>query len=165
MAKAYALCPVCGTRLTVEDTDDATICTVCGKPFITAKGIEAAYSPSDQFTDSENDPDMFPFFYNITIEREKKIVGALISYVFAIDDQPAVLGNGQGITITTNRKRIYLPVLKTNNSDLFVEGFLVGSADGRDINIKFAACLGKSKVANLKASTNPTISFVTTGEL
>ncbi len=165
MAQVYALCPVCGMQITVEDTDDATICSVCGKPFITSKGIEAFSSSPDKFTGSENDPDMFPFFYNINIEREKKIVGALISYVFMIDNQPAIIGNGQGITITTNRKKIEIPVLKTNNSDLFVEGVLVGSADGRDINLKFAACLGKSKVANLKATTNGTISFVTTGEI
>ena len=33
------ICPVCGKKIQIDDSNDANICIICGKPFITEKAV------------------------------------------------------------------------------------------------------------------------------
>jgi hypothetical protein len=158
---AVTLCPFCGAELTVEKNAEAAICNDCGKPFVAAPAIEAFFNRPNVTTTSDNDPDMFPHFYNIHIRRkENKLVARAIDYLFALDGEAVTLKNGGEFTISTNCRRIEVPVLKTNYNDLHVEGTLIGFPDGNDIQLEFKAKLGKTEIAEILYKSNPSIHFV-----
>ena len=64
------------------------------------------------------------------------------------------------MSISTNRRRIEIPVLKTNFNDLHVEGTLVGIADGNDIELEFKAKLGTKAMAAITYSSNKTVALI-----
>lgn len=154
------LCPRCGAVLEVESTEEASICAQCGAPFITGKAVVAYGSQFGESTDTDNDPDLLPGFYNITIERKHHaMMGRAITYLISIDGEVAALNDGDSLNITTNRRNFNFPALKTNNNDIYVEGALTGAADGRDIYICVDVTMGNGSFAKLLSSTNPTVRF------
>lgn len=161
MEYSKALCPNCGAEETVEKDSPASVCSVCGKPYITADAIDAFFKRPDTSTTSENDPDMFPHFYDIHITRQAtKIVGIAVKYLFNLDGDIVTLHNGGDFTIKSNRRTIEIPVLKTNGNDLHVEGVLVGIPDGNNIELGFKVKLGTKEIAEITYTSNKTLAFI-----
>ena len=46
MITNHAFCPLCGAVITIDRSQEAMICPVCGRPFITAKAIFADPTPA-----------------------------------------------------------------------------------------------------------------------
>ena len=44
----HAFCPLCGAVITVDQSQDATFCSACGRPFLTSKAICADSTPIPQ---------------------------------------------------------------------------------------------------------------------
>ena len=78
MEFSRALCPNCGAEVSVEKNAEASVCEVCGKPFITAKAVEAFFNQPEITSVTPDDPDLFQHFYNSHIRRRANKTGALI---------------------------------------------------------------------------------------
>ena len=63
------ICPVCGKKIQIDDSNDANICIICGKPFITEKAVrcdeEKAVSLNTDKSNNVNNNMADHYFNNI----------------------------------------------------------------------------------------------------
>lgn len=158
MSITKAICPKCGAELLVNAADDATICQLCGAPFITAKAIEA-FAACAQPTIKEADTVSQP--YTVTLRREKDpLIGNKITFLMIIDDRPRPLSDDAVFRFRSEEKQFELPVFITDNEGTDFEGVLTFAADGKDVDILWAAAYSNKTLGVIKSTTNATVAFV-----
>lgn len=149
-----ALCTRCNGELTVDPAEDAVICTHCGKPFVTEKGIKAYEEMIAQ-----NNPDAFSDYYTIRLTRpHDSIISNSITFIL-VDGRPRPLADDAFTTLRRNEKCFEIPVFITDNEGTEAEGVLTGIADGNDFGITWVAIRSHPQLGQFY-SDNKTVRFV-----
>lgn len=160
MAFSKAVCPACSAENTVDASSDASICKCCGTPFITAKAVEAFAASVRGAAVSNEDPEVFPGSYRITIERERNcVVRDSVTFLLILNGRPRPLADGAAVSFEENRKHFEIPVFISKNSRNRFEGVLTGIADGNDIRITWSVDPKHKALGVIKETTNNTVSF------